>query len=106
MRNGLPKPELWAGEAVTVPAPTGEVLDQDSAAVGSVPDDNSGPATAVVPVAEAVAESPAFEPPAMVPEVARGRYMGTALYYPALEVLGLVETARKCSGCPTPGSSG
>jgi len=29
-----------------------------------------------------------------------GRYMGTALYYPALEVLGLVEAARKCFRLP------
>ncbi len=43
---------------------------------------------------------PNFEPPAVVPEVARGRYMGTALYYPALEVLGLVEMARKCFRLP------
>lgn len=44
--------------------------------------------------------APVFEPPAVVPEVVRGRYMGTALYYPALEVLGLVETARKCFPVP------
>ena len=42
----------------------------------------------------------AFEPAAVVPTVARGRYMGTALYYPALEVLGLVEAARKCFRLP------
>ena len=46
------------------------------------------------------AEDPVFEPPAVVPEVARGRYIGTALYYPALEVLGLVEAARKCFRLP------
>ncbi len=43
---------------------------------------------------------PALEPPVVVPQVARGRYMGTALYYPALEVLGLVEAARKCFRLP------
>jgi len=41
-----------------------------------------------------------FEPPAVVPELVRGRYMGTALYYPALEVLGLVDAARKCFRLP------
>lgn len=43
---------------------------------------------------------PGVEPSAVVPSVARGRYMGTALYYPALEVLGLVATARKCFRLP------
>jgi hypothetical protein len=56
-----------------------------------------------IPAEPAGAQSagePGFEPPAVVPEVARGRYMGTALYYPALEVLGLVEAARKCFRLP------
>jgi len=44
--------------------------------------------------------SSAFEPAAVVPTVARGRYMGTVLYYPALEVLGLVDAARKCFRLP------
>ena len=56
-----------------------------------------------IPAEPAGAQSagePGFEPPAVVPSVARGRYMGTALYYPALEVLGLVEMARKCFRLP------
>jgi hypothetical protein len=41
-----------------------------------------------------VAASPeAFEPPVVVPEVAQGRYLGAALYYPTLRALGLVEAA-------------
>jgi hypothetical protein len=41
-----------------------------------------------------VAASPqTFEPPVVVPEVAQGRYLGAALYYPALRALGLVEAA-------------
>ena len=42
----------------------------------------------------------ASEPPVVVPEVAQGRYMGTSLYYPALETLGLLESARKCFRLP------
>ena len=40
------------------------------------------------------------EPLAVVPELARGRYMGSALYYPALEVLGLLEAAGSCFRLP------
>jgi hypothetical protein len=41
-----------------------------------------------------VAASPEmFEPLVVVPEVAQGRYLGAALYYPALRALGLVEAA-------------
>ena len=54
----------------------------------------------VAPAAAVEQTPPAVEPAAVVPEVARGRYMGTALYYPALEVLGLVDAARKCFRLP------
>ena len=54
----------------------------------------------VAPAAEEQETLPAFEPPAVVPEAARGRYMGTALYYPALQALGLVEAARKSFRLP------
>ena len=40
------------------------------------------------------------EPPAILPELVRGRYMGLALYYPALAALGLVEVARSVFGLP------
>ena len=36
------------------------------------------------------------EPPVVLPEQTRGRYMGAALYYPALQALGLVEAAASC----------
>ena len=39
-------------------------------------------------------EAAGFDPPAVLPIEARGRYMGLALYYPALAALGLVEVAR------------
>jgi len=57
-------------------------------------------ATSVEPARAQSEGEPAVEPSAVVPEVARGRYMGTALYYPALEVLGLVDAARKCFRLP------
>lgn len=45
-------------------------------------------------------EESSWEPPVELPEQARGRYMGTALYYPALQALGLVEAARSCFRLP------
>ena len=39
-------------------------------------------------------ERGAFDPPAVLPARVRGRYMGLALYYPALTALGLVDVAR------------
>lgn len=41
-----------------------------------------------------------FEPPAVVPDRARGRYMGCALYYPALAATGLVDAARRSFSLP------
>lgn len=38
----------------------------------------------------------AVEPPPRLPERGRGRYMGAALFYPALEALGLLEAAAAC----------
>lgn len=41
-----------------------------------------------------------FEPPVVLPRQVRGRYMGCALYYPALAALGLVENAKKVFSLP------
>ena len=41
-----------------------------------------------------------FEPPSVPPEYARGRYMGLALYFPAIKALGLVEAARQVFSLP------
>ena len=38
----------------------------------------------------------AREPPAVLPEQARGRYLGAALYYPALQALGLLDAGAAC----------
>jgi transposase len=40
------------------------------------------------------------EPAVVVPAQSRGRYLGAALYYPALEALGLLEAARACFRLP------
>ncbi len=58
--------------------PEGEVALVDGAGVGG----EDGP------------EAAGFDPPAVLPVEARGRYMGLALYYPALAALGLVDVAR------------
>ena len=57
--------------------------------------------------AEAAREVPADaavvaeeDPAAVLPEASRGRYVGAALYYPALEALGLIEAARACFRLP------
>lgn len=41
-----------------------------------------------------------FEPPAVPPTHARGRYMGLSLYFPAITSLGLVEAARAVFALP------
>lgn len=45
-------------------------------------------------------EVAAFDPPATLPTRVRGRYMGLALYYPALAALGLVDVAREVFRLP------
>ncbi|MFQ5880677.1 MAG: putative transposase, partial [Dehalococcoidia bacterium] len=52
----------------------------------------AAPPAAEVPVAW---QEPA-DPPVVVPEQARGRYLGATLYYPALQALGLLEAAASC----------
>ena len=51
----------------------------------------------VVPTEAGTAPRVAAQEPAVVlPEQTRGRYMGVALYYPALQALGLLEAAASC----------
>jgi hypothetical protein len=45
-------------------------------------------------------ESDRDEPPAVVAEQSRGSYIGAALYFPALQALGLLATARECFRLP------
>lgn len=51
------------------------------------------------PAAGATRVEPA-EPPVALPGKAQGRYLGAALYYPALQALGLLETAAACFRLP------
>lgn len=58
-------------------------------------------AAAVAKDAAGVADSGlAWDPPAVVPEQTRGRYLGAALYYPAIDTLGLLQAARACFRLP------
>jgi hypothetical protein len=41
-----------------------------------------------------------FDPPAVPPALARGRYMGLALYFPAISALGVDDVARKIFSLP------
>ncbi len=58
--------------------------------------EGAGPPAAEVPVA---GQGPG-EPPVVLPEQARGRYLGAALYYPALQALGLLDAAVSCFRLP------
>lgn len=52
------------------------------------------------PVAPPPVEVRVTEPVVVLPEQARGRYLGAALYYPALQALGLLEAATACFRLP------
>jgi DNA-binding transcriptional regulator YhcF (GntR family) len=75
--------ETEAAESDEPPAVVAEPVEVERTDPAAIPtEEGAGPAAAA-----------AHEPPAVVPEVARGRYLGAALYYPALRALGLVEAA-------------
>ena len=71
------------------------VIDEVSIDDWSASVDGGSAATPVEPDRAA-----AFDPPATLPTRVRGRYMGLALYYPALTALGLVEVAREVFRLP------
>jgi hypothetical protein len=52
------------------------------------------------PVAPAPPQQELGEPAVAVPQQARGGYLGAALYYPALQALGLLEAAATCFRLP------
>ena len=54
------------------------------------------PEVAVAAEAGTAAQVEPKEPLVVLPEQTRGRYMGAALYYPALQTLGLLEAAASC----------
>jgi transposase len=98
--------ELADGDA----APTGadelctevaESVADEPAAAGDSDAEGDAVAAADAPSTDdAAAETVAFEPPAILPARTRGRYMGLALYYPALAALGLVDVARSVFRLP------
>jgi len=73
--------DLWQ-EPDAVPEPESEVAPT-----------RSGPE-------EAEASEEPGEPPVVLPQQARGRYMGATLHYPALQALGLLEAAASCFRLP------
>jgi transposase len=104
------------GAAETVPGPSetedaGEGLDRgavdDEAAIPSATDSGAaeeGDAAEETmeppgPGAGGLATAPDGEPPVILPE-GRGRYLGAALFFPALWALGLVDAARQCFRLP------
>ena len=52
------------------------------------------------PDAGLVEETQGFDPPAVLPEHAAGRYMGLALYFPAIKALGLMKAAHQVFSLP------
>ncbi|MGH9114072.1 MAG: putative transposase [Acidimicrobiales bacterium] len=91
--SGTDEPEdtAVADGATDEPSPGGDGTD---AAV------TEGATVDEVSLAAVSDETTALEPPAILPEKARGPYMGLALYYPALAALGLVDVARSVFGLP------
>jgi len=63
---------------------------------GDVVPEPTAPPIGEAPAAEPQPETAAAEPPVVLAEQARGRYLGAALYYPALQALGLLEAAAAC----------
>ena len=93
LRRRLRAAQVGQLDLTTDPVPEvgSEVEPADSTAL-------AGLEPGAVPVsAEGEADS---EPPLALPEVARSGYMGAALYFPAINVLGLLEAARACFRLP------
>lgn len=76
VRQGLPGPELWEEDAAASSA-SPNVMAESQSAGPAVSD--PGAALVVTRTREEQEAPEAWDPPAVVPMVARGRYMGTAL---------------------------
>jgi transposase len=87
--------QLDLGET-DAPAP-GETATDDAATDEAGADEAEGVASAG---GDGEEEASLFEPPAILPDGVRGRYMGLALYYPALAAVGLVDVARSLFRLP------
>jgi transposase len=93
LRRRLREAQAEQLELTTVLAPEAgsTILPADSAELADLE------AVAMPAVGEADSAS---EPPVALPEVVRSGYMGAALYFPAINVLGLLEAARACFRLP------
>jgi len=80
----------------------GPSVVEESVAVQEPGQPETRPATAPSAVVAPAQPAPeATEPPVMIPEQPRrARYLGAALYYPALQALGLLEAAASCFRLP------
>ena len=74
-------------------AEQGALWHESEPALGSRPEPE--PEGGRPPAVEEPVQAPG-EPPAVLPEQARGRYLGAALYYPALQALGLLDAGAAC----------
>jgi transposase len=77
------------------PSPTQQPQLWEEAELLSPEPSESAPAQTLEATPETSSES-VLEPPVVLPQAARGRYMGAALYYPALQVLDLLRIAADC----------
>lgn len=73
--------------------PAGQVVVEPDDPAGMGPPDGADAETEP-------GESLCFDPPATLPDRVRGRYMGLALYYPAITALGLLDVARSVFRLP------
>jgi len=83
-------------EESVVPAPsmgTGQVVVLEQEGERETEAESLGEAGQNIVMTPATELAEVHEPPAQVPERARGQYLGATLYYPALQALGLLKAA-------------
>lgn len=83
-------------EVPAVDLPAGSEHEAQFEASASVADEQGVPAGLAAPDESEVDGEPAV----VLPEVVRSSYMGAALYFPAINVLGLLDAARVCFRLP------
>ena len=82
--------QLDLGETDT-PGPEGAVVEQAGA---DAADAGEGGVEESSSFSDQGDDDRGFDPPSVLPEAVSGRYMGLALYYPALAAVGLIDVAR------------
>ena len=75
-------------------------LFQEPEAAGATAPEPAPPLVEQPSVSAPQPDGTAPAPPVVLPEQVRGRYLGTALYYPALQALGLLDAATVCFQLP------